>query len=184
MNLKIFKFNINKILKIILLINISILTLFLFGCGFHLRGSQTPYQLPFDTVIVAPDDPFDPIYKQLRISLETKKITVIPSNNINYNNINCNPLNSAINTPIHTCVHTPIHTPKIIILDYDLIERPFAYGPDGEIRRETLTLNMRYRYEYYVNNERQIKTHKIIVRRFRQLNLNQNLGDMAEKIII
>lgn len=139
---------------------IIVLVLNLSGCGFHLRGSQIPYDLPFKTVIISPDDPFDPIYKQLRYRLQAKKIKVIADTT------HCGNLS------------------RIIILNHNFTERPFAYGPDGEIRREKLTLEMEYQYEYYLNNQKKIRTHNIIARRFRQLNLNQNLADLAEKVII
>lgn len=153
-------------LKLISFTSIIILILNLSGCGFHLRGTQN-YVLPFDTVMIAPDDPFDPVYKQLRHSLQAKKIKVISKN-----------IESMANANYCTNI------PKIIILNHTLTERPFAYGPDGEIRRETLTLEMEYQYEYYIHNHKKIKIHTITARRFRQLNLNQNLADMAEKVII
>lgn len=147
-----------RIKLIFFLIGLFLLVPHLSGCGFHLRGSQTPYTYPFQTVTICPDDYFDPIYKELRYNLEAKKIKVLSKD----------------------CPNTP----RIIILNHKFIERPFAYGADGEIRCETLTLEMEYEYEYYSNNQKKTRRHTIIVRRFRQLNIKQNLADMAEKAII
>lgn len=137
-----------------------VLSLGLGGCGFKLRGTYLPATLPFKTITIAPDDPFDPVYKQLKHSLQAKKIHVRSQ-------------------PV-LCPNTP----GILILNHTFTEQPFVYGSDGEIRREKIIFDMKYQYDYYDNNQLKTRIDTITTRRFWQINLNQNLANLAEKEMI
>lgn len=122
---------------------------FMGGCGVHLRGTSPPHVLPFKCVVITPDDPFDPVYRQLRHSLKSQKIQVISQ---------CKPCSEG------ACIN---------IVKHHFTEQPFVYAPDGEIRREKLFFELKYSY----NNT----CRTIVVQRFWQININQNLGSIAEK---
>lgn len=143
-------------MRLIFILIITLTTLLSGGCGWHLRGTLFSAELPFKTVIIAPDDPFDPVYKQLRHSLQAKKIKVI--------------------SKTAPCPDLCSDIPCIIILEHHFTEQPFVYGSDGEIRREKLFFEMHYQYKNI--------TRKIVTRRFWQININHNLANMAEKEII
>lgn len=143
-------------MRLIFILMMAFITLLSSGCGWHLRGTLFPYELPFKTVIIAPDDPFDPVYKQLRHSLQAKKIKVISRST--------------------SCCDSGSDIPCIIVLEHHFTEQPFVYGSDGEIRREKIFFEMQYRYKNI--------TRKIVTRRFWQVNMNHNLANMAEKEII
>lgn len=142
------------------LVLLIILSIGLGGCGFKLRGTYLPATLPFKAITIAPNDPFDPVYKQLKRSLQAKKVKVASK-----------PL---------LCPNTP----GIVILRHLFTEQPFVYGPDGEIQREKIFFEMEYEYHYYANNELRRRTGIISTRRFWQINLNQNLANVAEKEMI
>ena len=139
-------------MRLVAILLVVSLNLGLSGCGIHLQGTLLADKLPFKAVAITPNDPFNPVYKQLRYSLKAKNIKV------------CDP---------SACCTMPCLT----LLNHIFIEQPFVYGPDGDVRREKIIFELEYQY-----NNNKIK--KITTRRFWQLNLNQNLANVAEKEMI
>lgn len=57
---------------------VLILSLMLMGCGFHLRGEQ-PMPEHLHTMAVLPDNPYDPLQRDIRKALRQAKIEVVQS---------------------------------------------------------------------------------------------------------
>jgi outer membrane lipopolysaccharide assembly protein LptE/RlpB len=103
------------------------MSVLLSGCGFHLQGTLLADKLPFRTVTITPDDPFDPVYKQLRYQLEANRVCV---------KTQCSP-----------CCTTQ---PCIRLVSSVFTEIPFVYGPDGDVRREKIIFELQYEYNYKI----------------------------------
>lgn len=104
------------------------------GCGFHLRGSLNPVNLPFEQVSLKPNQPYDRFHQHLGTILSSHKINVQDEADW-----------------------------QLVLSPLNLKSFPLAYGPNGELVREKLQLSLHAQlihngqtlYSRQLTNERQ-----------------------------
>lgn len=126
---------------------VFVFCLLLCACGFHLRGSQQETSLPFADVYVS-SNPKEPMIRQLTVALASLDVLS----------------NELSDWQLH------VTTPK-------LKTYPLAYGPNGELVRETLELKVTYTL---MHNKEVIQTKTMRNQRQHQLNIATQLADRAE----
>lgn len=126
------------------------------GCGFHLRGTYYPYQLPFEDIGITPYQEYDPFFRELAQAFRARKIDVHSAQSTGYI-LRLFPLQ----------------------VDYFTV----AFAPDGQPRREKILMRLQYELNA-PHKDLPVAAHDIVTERHRQLNINQNLADSAELDII
>lgn len=132
-----------------------ILISMLFGCGFHLRHSQSHLSIKYPEMILTPSGSntmYQAIYRAL--------------------------LASSVSVHEHAEIEEAL--PRLIILSQQLTQQPLVYGPDAELRRERLRMSVVFSFDDRTKKQE----FELATERDRQLNSKQHLGDNAEKIII
>lgn len=127
--------------------------LFIQGCGFHLKQNYQQFKNHYPKVAIDPYTDFA-LSSLLRQTLKANNIEVI-------------------NKPT-------ADVPTIQVSNYKLSSHPYVYGPDGELRRERLTLNLTFVWQQ--NNQQTLLP--LATFKERHLNTQQYLGDNAEKNLI
>lgn len=110
--------------------SILILT-FIAGCGFHLRGAVS-FPTWLKTVYITPDDPYEPLQKTVRRTLERNKITLVTE-------INKETAVLELTTP-------------------DFTESILALNAMGQSQRFKLTISFQYKLSYAGNLLRPLTT--------------------------
>lgn len=131
------------------------LSLFISGCGFHLRTNQVELGDKFP-VIVLQRTGTHTFHQALQRALTLASSTVI----------------------VDPC-DTDTDVPRLTIIAMQTTQQPLVYGPDSELRRERLRMSVKFSFSNPTPME--IDLYSV---RDRQLNSNQYLGDNAEKSMI
>ena len=126
------------------------------GCGFHLRLHQAQLRTQYP-VIILPSSGSLTLHQALLRALDASAVRVLdkPSPKIDY--------------------------PQLVVAAQTLTVQPLVYGPDSELRRERLKLNVTFNFG---TSKGPITSFELSTERDRQLNSNQHLGDNAEKVLI
>ncbi len=130
------------------------LSLTLWGCGFHLRHSQAQLGLKYPQMYL-PLTGSNTMHQGLYRALLASSIHVTE--------------NAQKNKTV----------PTLIVLSQNITNLPLVYGPDSELRRERLKMSVVFSFE-----DKRIERVELYTERDRQINPNQHLGDNAEKIVI
>ncbi|MGE3318647.1 MAG: LPS assembly lipoprotein LptE [Candidatus Berkiella sp.] len=130
------------------------LSLFLSGCGFHLRTSQVELGNKFPVMVLQRSGSHT-FHQALQRALTIASTQVI----------------------VDPCADADI--PRLTIVSMQTTQQPLVYGPDSELRRERLRMSVRFSFANPTPTE--IDLYSV---RDRQLNSNQYLGDNAEKSMI
>lgn len=141
--------------KIIILINIFILTILLTSCGFRLQG-QHKFSPEIANLIITLDE-YSAFYKLLAASLE--------QNNINIVNKDTNL--------------------KFAVLEVDepaISEEIHSYDSKGQVSQ--YKLNATLNYKLFTKDGRKLKENTIVRRRIYTINANQLLSNANEKQVI
>jgi outer membrane lipopolysaccharide assembly protein LptE/RlpB len=132
---------------------IFVLLFSLAGCGFHLRNHQSRISTRYPTIIL-PQTGSHTFHQALRRALQTASIRVVED-------------------------PTKITAPQLMVSAENITAQPLVYGPDSELRRERLKMNVSFTF-----GADTLKSFDFFTERDRQLNSKQHLGDNAEKILI
>ncbi|MBN9288180.1 MAG: hypothetical protein BGO43_08480 [Gammaproteobacteria bacterium 39-13] len=138
-------------------IAVLIMSIALFGCGFHLRHSQSHLGAKYPAIVLPPSGS-NTLYQAIYRALLSSSVNVQDSSNI-------------------------AGTPRLVILSQQLTQQPLVYGPDAELRRERLRMSVVFSFDDARDNTAK-REFELATERDRQLNSKQHLGDNAEKIII
>ncbi len=140
------------------LISLILSLLLITGCGFHLRGLNTPQPRVF-SIHLAPERPYDKIFQQIRAQLQAQGIHFLS-----------------------TADQNPAPTLWIVEQHFDP-PKTLAYGAQGQIRRERLVYTFIFRLE---GPEHQliIPQTTLFTERERLLNPGQDLADAHEKDLL
>lgn len=130
-----------------------LLTTLLAGCGFHLRKNVLHLNVKYPTIVLPLSGSYT-FHQALRRALIAQSICVIESSD-------------------------DPNFPRLVISDQLLTEQPIVYGPDSELRRERLLLNMTFSFGYQFPRKFVLSTV-----RDHQLYSTQHLGDNAEKSLM
>lgn len=134
--------------------SIILLSLLLSACGFHPRHSQSHLGSKYPTMVL-PNSGSNTLHQALHRAL----------------------LASAID--VHEKNHMEEKSPQLTVLSQQISQLPLVYGPDGELRRERLKMEVSFSFGFDKMQQFTFSTE-----RDRQLNSKQHLGDNAEKILI
>lgn len=132
---------------------VLIATTLLSGCGFHLRKNALHLNVKYPTIAL-PFTGSNTFHQALRRSLLAHSVRILED-----------------------CMDPNV--PKLIITSQLLTEQPIVYGPDSELRRERLLMNMTFSFGYTSP-----KTFVLSTVRDHQLYSSQHLGDNAEKSLM
>ena len=124
------------------------------GCGFHLRGSQNR-DLHLKQLQLSPDRPFDKTYQTIRQQLLAQGLVI----------------STEANAPIL------VVEPKLFQVHV------LAYGRDGQVRRERLTYQLKFKVQKS-DGTLIIPETEVTSERDRLLNPSQDLGDAYEKQLL
>jgi outer membrane lipopolysaccharide assembly protein LptE/RlpB len=129
-----------------------LLVLFLLGgCGFHLRGTHSGVELPFDTLKVEPYTPYDRFHQKLKQLLATHEVAID---------------NSGQNDRF-----------RLILDPLEIKTLPVAYGANGELVREKIHMHMTYKL---FDEEELVLDQSLFTERFHQVNHSNLLANQTE----
>lgn len=136
---------------------ITLLSILLGGCGFHLRNHQVELGHKFPVVVLQRSGSHT-LYQALQRALTQASTEVI--------------FDTAAGDD-------ETDAPRLFIVAMQTTQQPLVYGPDSELRRERLKMAVTFSFANPTPTE--ITLYSV---RDRQLNSNQYLGDNAEKSMI
>ncbi len=134
-----------------------IISLTLWGCGFHLRHSQAQLWMKYPQIYLPPTGS-NTLHQGLHRALMASSIHVTEE---------APPKNMTV--------------PTLKVLSQNISNLPLVYGPDSELRRERLKMSVFFYFQDNLNRSERVELYTV---RDRQINPNQHLGDNAEKIVI
>lgn len=145
-----------KITKIISFLLITSLILGTTGCGFHLRKQRVNLQNTLPYAYLERDNMRMVFYQKLVRSLQAANVKILDESE-------------------------KLSIPNIYLADHQMGQQPLVYGPDGELRRERVSVS----YDFGINNFYAEDKHIVLsAKRERQLSSSQKLGDNSELNLI
>jgi LPS-assembly lipoprotein len=133
---------------------VLVCTLFLAGCGFHLRGTTHTSQLQIHAVHLLPEKPYDKTQQDIRQQLINQHFDLENQN-----------------------------APTLTIVSQRFAKQTLAYGSNGQVRRERIRYTLIFKLES-LEGEILIPETEIHAERDRLINQDQILGDYNEEELL